>query len=193
MKIDKSPPGYLAGHLLIATPILTDQRFLRGVILLCAHTPGGAMGVMVNRLGGRVKFSDLLGEVGVQIDPAMSDKVPIHFGGPVEPGRGFVLHSPEKKYDGTQSITDELVMTSTVDVLTDIAKNEGPAKSLLALGYAGWGPGQLDQEIQANCWLTIPASADFVFSSDLDGLWMRTLESLGVHAPHTIFSYAGHA
>ena len=144
---------YFAGQLLIAMPTMSDPRFARTVVYMCAHNEDGAMGLVVNRLVESLNFPDLLAQLGIE-SGLLSDEIRIHFGGPVETGRGFVLHSSEYLQDTSMKVDDGIALTATVDILRDMASGQGPRRSLLALGYAGWGPGQLDQEIQDNGWLT---------------------------------------
>jgi putative transcriptional regulator len=180
-----------AGQLLVAMPQMQDPRFTRTVIYMCAHTPEGAMGLVLNRLVHSITFPDLLEQLG--IEPAISgDEIRVHFGGPVESGRGFVLHTAEYQREGTLPIHSGIALTATVDILRDIARGEGPRQTLLALGYAGWGPGQLDAEIQANGWLQVPADEQLVFGHDLDAKWELALAKLGVEQGR-LSGDAGHA
>lgn len=183
--------GYLTGQLLIAMPAMRDPRFARTVIYVCAHNPDGAMGLVINRLVGSVTFPDLLQQLGVDAD-GVKDEIRVHFGGPVEPGRGFVLHSGDYQHDTTLQVATEVALTATVEILHDIAVGKGPQRSLLALGYAGWGAGQLDSEIQANGWLHVEADTGLVFGDDLTNKWERAIGKLGID--HTLLSGdAGHA
>jgi putative transcriptional regulator len=183
--------GGLAGQLLVAMPQMQDPRFARTVIFLCAHTPEGAMGLVVNRLVHSITFPDLLEKLGVE--PAIGgNEIHVHFGGPVEAGRGFVLHTADYNREGTLPINSGIALTATVDILRDIARGTGPRQRLLALGYAGWGPGQLDAEIQANGWLQVPADENLVFGGDLDGKWEQALAKLGIDFGR-LSGDAGHA
>lgn len=183
--------GYLTGNLLIAMPTMRDPRFARTVIYLCAHNADGAMGLVINRLVGSVTFPDLLRQLGV--DTVSVDKeIRVHFGGPVESGRGFVLHSGEYKHDSTLQVASKVALTATVEILRDIAMGRGPKRSLLALGYAGWGPGQLDSEIQANGWLHVDSDERLVFDDDLTNKWERAIGKLGIDIS-LLSSEAGHA
>jgi putative transcriptional regulator len=187
----KDEEGYLTGQLLIAMPNMRDPRFARSVIYVCAHNADGAMGLVVNRLVGSVTFPDLLNQLGIDAE-ATSKEIQVHFGGPVESGRGFVLHSGEYRHDSTLQVAAEVALTATVDILQDIAHGRGPRRSLLALGYAGWGPGQLDSEIQANGWLNVAADEGLVFDDDLDSKWERAIAKLGVDLS-LLSGDAGHA
>ena len=182
---------YLTGQLLIAMPNMRDPRFTRTVIFVCAHNADGAMGLVVNRLVGSVTFPDLLDQLGIDTE-AVTEEIRVHFGGPVESGRGFVLHSGEYHHASTLQVAEQMALTATIDILQDIAKGAGPRRSLLALGYAGWGPGQLDSEIQSNGWLNVSADEQLVFDKDLDGKWERAIGKLGVD-PSLLSGDAGHA
>jgi len=183
--------GYLTGQLLVAMPTMGDARFARTVIYMCAHSADGAMGLVINRELESLTFGDLLEQLGVSV-PEDQESVPVHFGGPVETGRGFVLHSADYRQDGTLFVDDEVGLTATVDVLRAIAEGAGPRRHLLALGYAGWAPGQLETEIQANGWLTVMADSDLVFDGDLDTKWTRAIGKLGIDA-NMLSSVAGRA
>ncbi|WP_374443422.1 YqgE/AlgH family protein [Stella sp.] len=183
--------GYLTGSLLVAMPAIGDPRFEKSVIYLCAHSEGGAMGIVVNKVLGALTVSELMSQLSLE-GSAATERMPVHFGGPVETGRGFVLHSSDHVYEGTLQIDERMALTATMDVLKAIAAGEGPKRALMALGYAGWGPGQLDQEIQANGWLQVPADEDLVFGTSLDEIWDRALKRLGIDLT-TLSSEAGHA
>jgi putative transcriptional regulator len=180
-----------AGQLLVAMPQMQDPRFAKSVIYLCAHTPEGAMGLVLNKLVDSITFPDLLEQLG--IEPAISgDEIRVHFGGPVESGRGFVLHTADYQREGTLPINSGIALTATVDILRDMARGAGPRQTLLALGYAGWGPGQLDAEIQANGWLQVPADEHLVFGQDLEAKWELALAKLGIDFGR-LSGEAGHA
>ena len=182
---------YLTGQLIIAMPGMLDPRFTRTVIYLCAHNAEGAMGLVVNRLVGSITFPDLLEQLDID-NSGVKEEIWVHFGGPVESGRGFVLHSSDYRQEGTLEVNDSISMTATIDILRDMAAGGGPRHSLLALGYAGWGPGQLDSEIQANGWLHVEPDEDLVFDADLDGKWERAIAKLGFD-PAMLSGDAGHA
>jgi putative transcriptional regulator len=182
--------GYLTGQLLVAMPQMRDPRFMRSVIYMCAHSAEGAMGLVINRRVGSITFDELLKQLG--IPPGEGNDMRIHFGGPVESGRGFVLHSADYRQSGTLVVDDSVALTATLDILKDIAAGNGPRRSLLALGYAGWGAGQLDAEIQANGWLSVPPDEDLVFDDDLDHKWERAIGKLGVDFS-LLSGEAGHA
>ncbi|MFQ5958054.1 MAG: YqgE/AlgH family protein [Alphaproteobacteria bacterium] len=179
MSAVESISGYLEGHMLVAMPQMSDPRFARSVIYLCAHSAEGAMGLVVNKLIDSITFPDLLRQLNIDEGPA-SDRICIHFGGPVESGRGFVLHSDDYLQDSTLVINEGIALTATIDVLRAIANGEGPRRSLLALGYAGWAPGQLDAEIQANGWLHVDPDEDLIFGGNLDKKWEQAINKLGI-------------
>jgi putative transcriptional regulator len=183
--------GYLEGQLLIAMPQMSDPRFERSVIYLCAHSAAGAMGLVVNRAIDHITFPDLLQQLGIETE-TVQQQIMVHFGGPVESGRGFVLHSADYIQDSTLVVNDDVALTATVDVLKAMASGEGPRRSLLALGYAGWAPGQLDAEIQANGWLHSLADEDLIFGADLDDKWPGAMAKAGVDVS-LLSSEAGHA
>ncbi|HEX3884245.1 MAG TPA: YqgE/AlgH family protein [Stellaceae bacterium] len=182
----------LAGDLLIAMPQMQDPRFARSVVYLCAHSEAeGAMGLVINKPLQSLTLDELY--THLKIEPARLNQArPVHFGGPVEPGRGFVLHTADYTEDATMKVGDDFAVTATLDILRAIGTGGGPNRSILALGYAGWAPGQLDAEIQANGWLSVPADADLVFDDDLDGKWQRALGKLGVDLS-ALSTEAGHA
>jgi putative transcriptional regulator len=180
----------LTGQLLVAMPQMADPRFARSVIYLCAHSDEGAMGLVINRLIDSLDFSNLLRQL--EIEAVGEPDLPVHFGGPVESSRGFVLHSADYAQDSTLFIDEAIALTATVDVLRAIAAGEGPARRVLALGYAGWAPGQLDAEIQANGWLLVPADPDLVFAGDNDAKWERAINKLGIDLS-LLSTEAGHA
>ena len=182
---------YLSGKLLIAMPGMMDSRFARTVVYLCAHNADGAMGLVVNRLIGAITFPDLLAQLGID-SPGVGRDIQVHFGGPVESGRGFVLHSSDYEQDDTLKVSDLMSLTTTIDILRDMAAGGGPCLSMLALGYTGWGPGQLDTEIQDNGWLHVEADENLVFDDDLDGKWERAISKLGFD-PSMLSGDAGHA
>ncbi len=183
--------GYMSGQLLIAMPAMRDPRFAKTVIYMCVHNAEGAMGLVVNRLVDSLTFAELIDQLSIET-LGMSRDVPIHYGGPVESGRGFVLHSAEYRRHGTIMVTQEVGLTATVDILKDLAEGRGPRHALLALGYAGWGPGQLDGEIQQNAWLHVPADEALVFDRDLDSKWERSIAKIGVDI-RLLSGDAGHA
>ena len=181
MSAEDDSQGYLTGQLLVAMPQMEDSRFVRTVIYLCAHSAEGAMGLVVNKLMDNISFPDLLDQLNLAGSDA-PDGIKVHFGGPVETGRGFVLHSADYVQDATLVIDDTVALTATIDILKAIATGKGPKHSLLALGYAGWGPGQLDDELQRNGWLSVPADDGLIFGEGLDERWERAIAKLGINA-----------
>ncbi|WJR77642.1 YqgE/AlgH family protein [Bradyrhizobium sp. NP1] len=191
--------GYLDGQLLVAMPLMGDPRFERSVIYLCAHSSEGAMGIMVNRPAGSIDFPELLVQLdiikkGDQIKlPENAETLQVLQGGPVDTGRGFVLHSSDFFIEkATLRIDDDVCLTATVDILKAIAQGEGPRHAILALGYAGWAPGQLESEIQGNGWLHCDADAELIFGDDVEEKYARALRKIGID-PGMLSNDAGHA
>jgi putative transcriptional regulator len=191
--------GYLDGQMLIAMPSMSDERFARTLVYVCAHSSEGAMGIVVNQAAQNVKFPDLL--VQLEVIPASeriqlpnrADEVKVLKGGPVETGRGFVLHSADFFIENSTLPIDEgICLTATLDILKAIARGNGPVNAILALGYAGWAPGQLEQEIQQNGWLNCPADSELIFGRDIEHKYERALAKLGID-PGMLSSEAGHA
>lgn len=179
MTVEEKTLPDLSGKLLIAMPGLGDPRFERTVIYLCAHSTDGAMGLIVNKPLNDVAFTDLLDQLDLSA-AAPATQVQVHIGGPVEPGRGFVLHSSDYSTDGgTLDITDKIGMSATVEVLEALSTGTGPKQALLALGYAGWGPGQLESELQDNGWLTGDATEDILFGANDDDKWHAAIRAMG--------------
>jgi len=194
-----STDGFLDGQLLIAMPNMGDNRFARSVIYLCAHSEEGAMGIVLNRAAHKISFPQLL----VQLEvigadeairlPNSAETMQVLNGGPVETGRGFVLHSDDFFIDNsTLSIDGGVALTATIDILRAIAKGSGPHQALLALGYAGWSAGQLEEEIQHNGWLNCPADPSIIFDDALGSKYERALRKVGID-PGYLSSEAGHA
>jgi putative transcriptional regulator len=182
---------FLTGQLLIAMPAMEDPRFAQSVIYLCAHTPEGAMGLVLNRPLQRPKFDELLRQLDVApVPPAR--RIRLCAGGPMDNARGFVLHTTDWTGEGSLRVNDTLALTASLDVLKAIAEGNGPREGLLALGYAGWGPGQLDAEIQQNAWLSVPADETIVFDADHDTKWRRAFAKLKID-PLLLSGAAGHA
>ncbi len=191
--------SYLDGQFLIAMPGMVDDRFARTVVYVCAHSREGAMGITINRPAPKITFRDLLVQLdiipeGPQIRlPEPVDRMTVHRGGPVETGRGFVLHSADYFIENSTLPIDEHVsLTATLEILKAIAAGTGPENALLALGYAGWAPGQLEEEIQANGWLHCPAEPELIFDDDLDSKYVRALALIGIDASRLV-GEAGHA
>ena len=191
--------GYLDGQMLIAMPTMRDERFARSLIYVCAHSSEGAMGIVVNQPAPNIRFSELLVQLEVipaaeliQLPPR-AGVIKVLKGGPVETGRGFVLHSADFFIeDSTLPIDEGVCLTATLDILKAIARGKGPESAVLALGYAGWAPGQLESEIQENGWLHCTADPELIFGSDIDGKYGRALRKIGID-PGKLSSEAGHA
>ena len=189
---------YLDGQLLIAMPGMSDQRFDRSVIYMCAHSEQGAMGIMINKTTPMMSFGELLSQLDLAGEDALAPpdelmQMPVLFGGPVEQGRGFVLHTSDYfTADSSLPVAENIALTATVDILRAMAKGEGPQRAVLALGYAGWAPGQLENEIQHNGWLTCQADDDLVFGLDFDDRYGAALRKLKID-PAMLSSEAGHA
>jgi putative transcriptional regulator len=196
---EKAARGYLDGQMLIAMPSMRDERFARSLIYVCAHSSEGAMGIVVNHPAPNINFPDLL--VQLEVIPAAdlielprrAGTVKVLKGGPVETGRGFVLHSADFFIENsTLPIDDGICLTATLDILKAIARGTGPASALLALGYAGWAPGQLESEIQENGWLHCTADPELIFGSDTEGKYEKALKKIGIDLG-MLSSEAGHA
>lgn len=183
--------GYLAGHLLIAMPGMQDPRFDHTVVCLCAHSSEGAMGLIVNRPLAGMEFDELLRQLSIEPLPPQR-RIRMVSGGPVEGGRGFVLHSDDWSTEGSLPVMPGLALTASLDILKAIAGGGGPKAGVLALGYAGWAPGQLEDEIQRNAWLSVPADERLVFGDDPSRTWDAALAKLRVD-PALLSSAAGHA
>jgi putative transcriptional regulator len=182
---------FLTGQLLIAMPAMADPRFAQSVIYLCAHTAEGAMGLVLNRPLQSPSFDDLLRQLEVApVPPAR--RIRLCQGGPMDNGRGFVLHTTDWTGEGSLRVDDGLALTASLDVLKAIAECGGPREGILALGYAGWGPGQLDAEMQQNAWLSVPADETIVFDGDHDTKWRRAFGKLHID-PLLLSDAAGHA
>src|SRR6478736_3393847 len=191
--------GYLDGQMLIAMPAMNDERFARAVIYVCAHSTEGAMGIIVNHPAANIKFPDLL--VQLEVIPAAdriqlpmrAETVRVLKGGPVETGRGFVLHSADFFIENSTLPIDEGVcLTATLDILKAIARGAGPASAILALGYAGWSPGQLESELQHNGWLHCSADPELIFGTDVGAKYDRAMQKIGIR-PGMLSSDVGHA
>jgi len=189
----------LEGQFLIAMPSMADSRFEHSVIYLCSHSEQGAMGLVVNQVARHLSLEELLiqldivnDESAIRLPPSVRD-MNVHKGGPVEVERGFVLHSDDFMLNqSTLTIDNGICLTATLEILRALAQGAGPAQAILALGYAGWGPGQLETEIQSNGWLTAPADPGILFDREPDLKWQKALGSLGID-PAMLFSDAGHA
>lgn len=183
--------GYLGGQLLIAMPSMQDPRFAHSVICLCTHSRDGAMGIVLNQKVDGLTFDTLLNQLKIEpVPPAR--RIRLLLGGPVDAGRGFVLHSADWFAEGSLRVTEDVALTASVDILKALAEGNGPRQGLLALGYAGWAPGQLEDEIHRNSWLSVPADEALIFADDLDRTWHKALAKLKVD-PLLLSGTAGHA
>jgi putative transcriptional regulator len=191
--------GYLDGQMLIAMPAMLDERFTRSLIYICAHSSEGAMGIIVNHPAKNINFPDLLVKLDVipaaeliQL-PSKAGTVKVLKGGPVETERGFVLHSADFFIENSTLPIDEgICLTATLDILKAIAKGDGPASAVLALGYAGWAPGQLENEIQGNGWLHCTADTDLIFGTDIGSKYEKAMKKIGIELG-MLSNEAGHA
>lgn len=186
---------YLAGKLLLAMPSMTDPRFFRSVIFMCAHDENGAMGLVVNNLHRGVEFDNIMEQLGVTSDieiQDLPDNIEIMDGGPVEGTRGFLLHSSDFSQKDTIKIDDQFSVTGTVDALKEVAQGKGPGDKLFMLGHAGWGAGQLEDEIQRNSWLVAEPDPEIIFKALHDEKWFRAMNSIGVD-PAMLSATAGSA
>ncbi len=182
--------GYWQGQMLLASPAIGDERFERSVIYLCHQGEDGALGLVVNKIAEKIQFTDVLDHLNIPFASSFG-QISVHVGGPVESSRGFVLHSPEKMFAGTIELGD-LAMTASADILKQIAEGKGPKDYVFLLGYAGWGTGQLDKEIERNAWLHLPFDRDLVFGEDDPDKWARAMQKLGV-SPHMLSGASGNA
>ncbi|TVR10604.1 MAG: YqgE/AlgH family protein [Salinarimonadaceae bacterium] len=197
--LDESDQGYLSGHLLIAMPGMDDERFARSVVFVCAHSVDGAMGLVINKPAPDLSLPDLLVQLEIVSDdeairlPPQIDRMPVLMGGPVDSSRGFVLHSADYAIDeSTLQVDGDICLTATVDILRAIASGGGPREAVLALGYAGWSPGQLEGEIRRNGWLNCPADPGLIFGASAEDKYDRAMRLMGVD-PAMLSMSAGRA
>jgi putative transcriptional regulator len=181
----------LANHFLIAMPSLADPNFHHTVTYICEHTPQGAMGIVINR-ELELKFGEVLEQMAIEtVSPRVRDKE-VYLGGPVHTDRGFVIHRPVGKWDSTLKVTRNIGLTTSRDIVAAVAAGKGPKSCLIALGYAGWGAGQLEKEMAENAWLSAPADASIMFDTPVDKRWEVAAKSLGIDIAR-ISSDVGHA
>src|ERR1700722_7783369 len=176
--------GYLAGQFLLAMPHMQDPRYEKAVIYICGHDTNGAMGLVVNKHLGNLTLKGLLEYLNLPQESIRRD-LPIYFGGPIDTGRGFVLHSDDFAHPGTVPLGNHIALTATIDVLQSIAEGDGPKDCLLTMGYVGWGPGQLDSELHSNRWLQIEADPEILFHISIEKKWEKAIAKLGV-TPETL-------
>lgn len=183
--------GYLQEQLLIAMPAMSDPNFARSVTLLCQHNEEGAIGITINRQSN-FTLGELLFQLNIQCEDQEIASMMVLEGGPVSPDHGFVLHTPVEGYDSSVRINDEIMVTTSRDVLSDIARGDGPGQFLVALGYAGWGDGQLELEMRQNAWLSVPADKGIMFESALNNRWEKAVGKLGINI-NDLSGEGGHA
>ncbi len=183
--------GYLQKQLLIAMPAMADPNFSRSVTLMCQHNEEGAIGITINRVSG-FTLGELLLQLNISCDNQKISSMIVLEGGPVSPDRGFVLHTPVEGYDSSIQINEDIMVTTSRDILFAIAAGEGPKQFLVALGYAGWGDGQLEAEMRQNAWLSVPADKGIVFESALQNRWEKAVGKLGINI-NDLHGVGGHA
>lgn len=183
--------GYLEGHLLIATPLITESCFHRSVVYMCAHNAEGAMGIIINHTIENLSFREVFEQLDIKTT-GLKKKTPVYFGGPVDAARGFVIHSDDYCQEETFVMENRIALTSNLKILRDIAEGAGPENSILALGYAGWSPGQIEAEVESNSWISIPATPELVFETDNQEKWEKAARQLGVDI-YNLSGNVGHA
>ncbi|MBI04932.1 MAG: hypothetical protein CMI96_03840 [Pelagibacteraceae bacterium] len=181
----------LTGQLLLSMPSLEDERFYKTVIYMCAHSNDGAMGIIINKKIDYDLYPDLLEQLGID-KPILNKKIFLRYGGPVESGRGFILHSDEFTQKESLSINKGIALTSTADFFENLSKGNGPKNSILALGYAGWGPGQIEKEILANSWMSLSTDSNIVFDEEVSNIWSKAYNLLGID-PNKLSHNSGRA
>lgn len=191
MKQKKNQPITFENQLLIAMPSLKDPRFDHALVYVCAHDDKGSMGLIVNKLIAEVYLSDMLTQLSIpHHDPSYDP--PVHFGGPVEIGRGFVIHSTDYLHETSTKVSEDIALTANPEVLEVIGSEDRPEKSMLALGYSGWSAGQLENEIRMNSWLQVEPDMDLIFASKVDSTWKKAIQKIGID-PGMLSEDAGHA
>jgi len=184
--------NFLEGKLLIAMPGMADPHFEKSVIFMCAHSAEGAMGIMINKPVAGLSFHDLVQKLELAVTPSTPD-IPVLYGGPVETGRGFVLHSGDyASTEATLSVSEDVSLTATLDILRAMADGSGPRHAIFALGYAGWTAGQIEDEIRRNGWIHCDSDPELLFDSELDAKWASALRKLGIDLSG-LSAHAGHA
>jgi putative transcriptional regulator len=191
MAAEQNTADTLTGRCLIAMPGMQDPRFEHTVVYLCAHSTEGAMGLILNRELPDMTLPRLMEQLNIPVTPACADQK-VHFGGPVEPARGFVLHSADFMAESSMLVDKRRALTATLDILRAVAEGRGPRHTLMALGYSGWNAGQLDAEIKANAWLIVPADDALLFGPDNAGKWRQAIKKLGIEVGK-LSSTAGNA
>lgn len=178
---NKNNKGFLEGNLLIATPLLNGSCFEKSVIYVCLHNEGGAMGILVNHVLDNLKCFDIFSQLDIRPSEITHGNAPVYFGGPTESAKGFILHTNDYSNHGTHILNRNISLTSTIDILKDIAAGNGPQKKIFALGCSGWAPGQIEKEIKANSWLTASANEEIIFDTHNEDKWQLALNSLGIN------------
>ncbi len=173
-----SPAASLVGRFLVAAPSMPDERFHKSVVFICKHDTDGALGIIVNNKVDDLPLAQVYKQLGIDVSGVAGEK-PVLFGGPVETSRGLVLHSADYKRDETLLIDGDMALTASLEILKDMAGGHGPNRAWLALGHSGWGPGQLDQEMQDNAWLVVDADPELIFDANFEAKWQRALDRLG--------------
>jgi putative transcriptional regulator len=184
-------PTDLTGHFIIAMPGLLDENFNHTVTYICEHDENGTFGIVINRETD-ITLEEVISQMDIKIDPKELHKQSVYLGGPVQQGRGFILHKPLGHWSSTLKINDDMALTTSRDILESIARNEGPKQSIIALGYAGWGAGQLEQELAANTWLSCPAEEQIIFNTPSSKRWQAAADLLGVDL-QLLSNESGHA
>jgi len=182
----------LQNHYLIAMPALADFNFSHAVVYICAHNDEGAMGIVINRPLMDLKLGEVLSQLNIESDKSELVNLPVYLGGPVQPERGFIIHRPNDSWQSTLVMSDEVGVTSSQDILFAMVEGQGPEEFLVTLGYAGWEPGQLEEELSSNLWLTAPADPSILFDTPVERRWEKAAASLGVDI-NKLSSDSGHA
>lgn len=188
---EKVAAGYLEQQMLLAMPGMVDSNFVGSVTLMCQHNEAGAIGITINRLSN-FTLGEIFSQLHLECGDELVRKLPVLEGGPVAPDRGFVLHSPLPGYESSMEVGDDIMVTTSRDILADIAAGKGPEKYIVALGYAGWGGGQLEGEMLANAWLSVSADTDIIFDLPLPSRFDEALGRLGINI-ESLHAEAGHA
>ncbi|MGA9176930.1 MAG: YqgE/AlgH family protein [Desulfobacterales bacterium] len=189
--MENNSPDSLKGQLLMAMPLLVDQNFYQTVTCICEYTQLGAVGIVINRVHPSLTVEDIFNELNMEFIPDV-ESTPIHIGGPVHMGEIFILHGPPFGWGGSLMVTPTLALSNTKDILESVAMGRGPKSYIIALGCAGWGPGQLESEIKGNAWLTSPIDEDIIFDMPIQERWEASLKKIGVD-PALILNTSGHA
>lgn len=193
--MSKNDKNYLNGQILLAMPSMGDPRFYKAAIYVCAHDEKGAMGIVINHVLAGLEFGSLLKDLEIEANitlPKRLQHLPVLCGGPVETARGFLIHSNDFKQPDTIKVQDNIFVTGTIDALMALTEDQAPKSMIFALGYAGWGAGQLEKEMRENVWLTLPATPSLIFSENIGNIWDQGLSTIGV-TPAQLTSSMGNA